>query len=112
MATETPIPPMTNEELLYSVLDKMTKPQLEEMRQNIDEEIELRKFKESRIKKIKADIERETNRMIAKYKSDYEHAKSEYLDFDSEEEEEDDEIVPPIKKKSPIRLPKKIPKKK
>ena len=47
---------LSNEDLLYNAMDTMSKNDLEVLRKDIDEEIELRKYKESRVKKMKQDL--------------------------------------------------------
>lgn len=89
-------PPLTHEELLYCVMDTLSKPDLENLFKAFTEELELRKYHDERVKKMKQDLEKEKNRLINRFKMDLEKEKQmAILDIHSESEEDsEDEIIP------------------
>jgi hypothetical protein len=91
------LPNMSNEDLLYLVMDSMTKNDLELLKKDIEEELELRKYKDKRVKQIKLEIMKETEKILAQSKK--KTAKKEELESESESEEED---VKP-KKRAPAK---------
>lgn len=90
--------PLSNEDLLYNAMDTMSKNDLEVLRKDIDEEIELRKYKESRVKKMKQDLAMEQNKLLAKFKMDLQKQK---LDLDDFSDDDEDEVIE-SKPKRPI----------
>ena len=84
---------MSPEDLLYEVMDEMNKSQLEELKKDIEDEIELRKYKEKRVRQIKLEIGKETDKILAQAKLRI--GKSKHLpDQISEDEDEVIEVKP------------------
>lgn len=90
----TPVSPLSNEDLLYLVIDKMSKPELDQLHKDIEEEIELRKFKEKRLRQVKLEISKETDKLITQAKLKINKAKHVVLDDD-----EEDEVIEPRQKR-------------
>jgi hypothetical protein len=80
-------PKLNPEDLLYAAIDTMSKPELELLRKDIDEEIELRKYKDDRIKRMKMELNKEQTRLIAKFKMDLEKQKMDIAELSSDEDE-------------------------
>lgn len=93
MASQLPVQQdllnMSAEDLLYEVMESMTKPQLDALKKDIDDEIELRKFKEKKIKQIRLDISKETEKILQQAKLKI--GKSKHV-VESEEDDEDEVI--------------------
>ena len=87
------------EDMLYSAIDIMSHADLLLLRKDIDEEIELRKFKEDRVKRMKAELVKEQTRLITKFKMDLEKQKNDITDDISDEDE--DEVVESKPKRAP-----------
>ena len=79
-----------DKEALYSLLDKMTKEQLDELIEDINDEKRLREFKEVKLKKVRSRM----NRELKIYKQELENQKQRMKmhteqeeDYEEEEEE-------------------------
>lgn len=92
---------LSSEDLLYNAMDTMSKNDLEVLRKDIDEEIELRKYKESRVKKMKQDLAIEQNKLLNKFKMDLQKQKMDVADYSDSDEDEIIEIKPKQKRAPP-----------
>jgi hypothetical protein len=92
---------VTPEDLLYEVMDGLNEAELKLLMKDIQEEIELRKYKADRVKKMKQDLDKEFEKMIKK-NTEKINAKKSIIDSSDEEDTEDEK---PMKK--PRGRPKK-----
>lgn len=53
-------------DILYEALDDMTEPDLKLLMKDIEEEIELRKYKATRVKKMKQELDKEFEILVKK----------------------------------------------
>lgn len=97
---------MSHEDLLYSAMNGMNKEQLELLRRDIDDEIELKKFKDKRVKQIKLDIEKETQKLLMQAKLKLNRNKN----LQVEESDDDDNIELEIEEPEEVK-PKPVNKK-
>jgi len=85
----------TAEDLLYEVIDEMTESQLKVLMKDIQDEIELRKYKATRVKKMKDDLDKEFEKLL---KKNNDKAKKPTYEEESDEEPQKKPIKRVIRK--------------
>lgn len=85
-----------NIEMLYNVIDAMNRDELEELQNHLNQEIELREYKASRVAKIKQDISLEKQKLRLKMLSELEKDKKHSNVIDDEySSESSEEVIKP-----------------